>query len=175
MAGKDLLVEARNVLQSAVTRIDTRVLRHAEELEPKVVSLISMFRETLDRLSSTIGILIEKLREQASEEGVLGLGKYLYIVFSKDHFVVVRSRPFYITLLYDGKTKAIKIKSRNLSAEITASTFTCTYMAIKVDLSIDSAEEYSKKYVELSYVVKKLNHIVGDYLAPLIEARIKLV
>ena len=175
MAGKDLLLEAKNLLNTISTRIDTRVLGQSEKLKTEVISLASRIKDLSDKLAYILDSLVEKIGDRVKESGIVGLDKYLYIVFEKNKFVIVRTRPFYITLLYDKDEGKLRIRSRNLLVDLETTSLTAAYMAMKVSIKIDSVDDYKNMYNELRYIMKRFGRIVDQYIVPVMEARIKAI
>jgi len=173
LALPDLLVEARNMLQNIALRINDRVLARAEELRAEEVSLAGLIKDVIIRLTATLNTLLDKVGEHGKDEGFINLERHLYVVYSKDIVAVVKTKPVYTVLSYNRQERVLKIKSRHLTLELTASKLTCSYVAVKASISIDSLDYYKKYYTELSYVVKKLNRILENYVSALAEARTK--
>ncbi|GEM_PF-1926895 len=175
MVAKDLLLEARNMFLTASTRIEDRVLSQAEKLKAETISLVSRVRDLLSKLSEVMGGLADKIGDKVGDEGVYSLGKYLYIVFHKNGFVLVRTRPFYLVLSYDKNSGKLSVKSKNIVADITSSEFNAVFLAVKASIKIDNVKDYISQQNELRYIMKKFGRIVEQYLIPIIEARLKTI
>jgi len=173
LALADLLTEARNMLQNIASRIDDRVLAKTEELKAEEISLVSLIKDVIVRLTTALNTLLEKVEGHGKDEGVISLERHLYVVYSKDMVAVVKTKPVYTVLSYNRQEKALRVKSRRLTLELTASKLTCSYVAVKAGISIDNPDDYRKHYTELSYVVKKLNMILENYTSALAEAGVK--
>lgn len=175
MANKDLLINAKNLFLNTSNVIDQRVLSQSENLKAEIISLISRIRDLLENLSNIFDSLSKKIGDKIGDKNIISLGKYFYLVFYKDGFILVRTKPFYMILAYDKGMEKASIKSKNLVIDITSSEINMKYIAIKASIKITELEDYKSQYNEIKYILRKFGKIVEQYLLPLVETRLKTI
>ncbi len=173
MKARELLLEVRNIANSASTRIEEKTLSQSTKMKPEVVSIIARIRDLYDKIALIMDSLVERVGEELEPDAAIDLGPRFYIVFYKDKFVIVRSKPFYTILSYDHGDGKISVKTRNLSSYMDQSSVEITFLSMKVSIRIDDVKEYIEKINELKYLLKPLGRVIEYYLVPIIESRLK--
>lgn len=171
MASKDIVLEAKNIVDTLAQRIDSRVLSKAVELKPRIVSLAQRMYDLSSMLSSILGALAERA-EAEKDKRILRLGSWFYAVLARDSFVVIRSKPYTMVLSYHKDEGKLYLRTRNYTAVFTPSTIEMKYLAMKERVDPGSPKEIAEKQSELKYLLKRLGRIIEFQLLPVAEKRL---
>lgn len=169
MAGKDTVLEAKNILDSAVNRVENRVLSRSAELKARTVSLAQRIGELLTYLSTIMGGIAERIEE---DKNIISYGPFLYVALYKDSFTLVRSKPYMITLSYRKGDGRIYLRTRNFKAAISPTILELQYLAMKINVDFGDVSDIEGKATELRYLLRRFGRIVEFQLLPIIEKRV---
>ncbi len=173
MASRDVVLEAKSVLDSLSERIESRVLRRSTELKPRIVSLAGRMSELTGYVSSILGGLASII-EEGKRTKLYRLGEWFYTVFEDNGFVMVRSKPYVITLSYRRGDGRIYVRTRNFEAGFSPSQLALKHLAMKVEVDPGSPKDIEEKQAELKYLLRKLGRIIEFQLLPVAEKRLPL-
>ncbi|ADI31457.1 hypothetical protein [Staphylothermus hellenicus] len=170
---KDTLLEARNVVRSAMELIDKRILSRSTELKIRIVSVASRIYEILSFIDAILGGTIDRIGEKDTGK-IVSIGTYFYLAPYKDSFTLIRSKPYTITISYKKGEGKLYVKTKNFRAIITPTTMELTKLSLKINVDLRSAEDISKKLPEIKYLLRSLGRIVEYQLLPVAEKRLGL-
>ncbi|ABN69588.1 hypothetical protein Smar_0480 [Staphylothermus marinus F1] len=170
---KDTLIEARNVVRSAMESIDRRILSRSTELKARTVSVASRIYEVLNFIDAILGGVIDRVGEEDASR-IVSFGTYFYLAPYEDSFTLVRSKPYMITISYKKGEGKLYVKTKNFKAEITPSTMELTKLSMKIKVDLRSPEDISKKLPEIKYLLRSLGRIIEYQLLPVAEKRLGL-
>ncbi len=169
---KDVILEAKNVLDSAISRIENRVLSKAVELKPRTVSIAQRISSLLSYMSTMLEGVAEKVEENKK---ITSIGSWLYVVLDKNTFTLIRSKPYTITISYRKGDGKVYLKTRRFKAMITPASLELQYLAMKINIDVGSVDDIIKMESELKYLLKKMGRIVEFQLLPVVEKRLSLL
>jgi len=156
MSLQDLIVNAQSMVQAVYNRINERVLKKSSGVKPDVLSVIALIRDNVEKINELFKNISSRMQGK-STGSVISFGKYMYLVHQSKRFVIVRTKPRYTIITYDDTDRKITIRNKRLQFNIVGNTIDASYQAVKVNLSIDDLEEYSKYVNELKYIAKRLS------------------
>jgi len=169
---KDLLIEAKNVADLLAKRVDDRVLSKAAQLKPSIISIAQRIYDLTTYLSATFNSLAERLG--AEERPVMSIGPHLYIVFTDDKIVLIRSRPYSVIVCYDKGKDKITVKTRNGYAIFSPERIVLQKLNMKIEFDPTDVNEITNKYPEIRYLLRFIGKTIEFTLVPLLEKRIGL-
>ncbi len=167
-----ILTEARNVVKSSMQRIDNRVLSRSAELKAKIVSIASRIYDLLNYVDLILGGVEERISKEEKEKETYAFGPYFYLALYKDSFVLVRSKPYTITISYKKGEGKIYVRTRNFKAVISPTTLELTKYNMKISVDVGSIENIVSKIAELRYLLRTFGRIIEFQLLPLAEKRL---
>lgn len=170
---KEVLVEARSIVKSAMDRIDKRILSRSTELKPRIVSISSRMHEILNFIDAIIGGIIDRI-EEAETNKPISFGPFFYLAPYKDAFALIRSKPYTITISYRKGEGKLYVRTKNFKAVITPTTMELAKLAMKIDVDLGSVEDITKKLTEIRYLLRSLGRIIEYQLLPVAEKRLGL-
>jgi len=165
-----VLTEARNVVKSSMQRIDNRVLSRSAELKAKIVSIASRIYDLLNYIDLILGGVEERISKEEKE--TYAFGPYFYLALYKDSFVIVRSKPYTITISYKKGDGKVYIRTRNFKAVISPTILELTKYNMKISVDVGSVEDIVSKIAELRYLLRTFGRIIEFQLLPLAEKRL---
>ncbi|MEM1676088.1 MAG: hypothetical protein QXW87_00925 [Desulfurococcaceae archaeon] len=174
MKSKELILEAESFVNNISSKILDKVMEQAVGYKPEYVSLINKINRICIVLRNLFKNLSNIIDENTDVNSVINIGKNMYIAFNKNSFYFIRSKPFLIVLTYNSFNNEISIKTRDLRFTITNNNISASLKSVKTITEINKIEEYVLNYRELNYIANYLSRIVEKYLAPIIEARVKI-
>ncbi|OYT40462.1 MAG: hypothetical protein B6U89_02075 [Desulfurococcales archaeon ex4484_58] len=173
MKPKELLMKASNTLSIVSNRIESKVLNQSTKLKPEIISISSRLNELITYINGILRSISERIGDETDVDSVVDFGKYFYIVFHKDRFVLIRNKPKYIIISYDSGKDEIHVKSRKLSVKISTASLEASLLTIKVSIDPGNIEDYINKFNELRYIMKSFGKIIEYYMLPLTEKRLR--
>ncbi len=172
MPRKDLLIEAKNVADLLAKRVDERVLSKAAQLKPSIISIAQRIYDLTTYLSAIFNGLTEKIGVE--ERAVMSIGPHLYLAFTDDKVVLIRSRPYSIVISYDKDKDEIMVKTRNGYAVFSPGRILLQKLNMKIEFDPTDVNEITNKYPEIRYLLRFIGKIIEFTLVPLLEKRIGL-
>ncbi|MEM1826166.1 MAG: hypothetical protein QXX35_05370 [Desulfurococcaceae archaeon] len=174
MKSKELILEAESFVNNISSKILDKVMEQAVGYKPEYVSLINKINRICIVLRNLFKNLSNIIDENSVVISVINFVKNMYLSFNKNIFYFIRSKPFLIVLTYNSFNNEISIKTRDLRFTITNNNISASLKSVKTITEINKIEEYVLNYRELNYIANYLSRIVEKYLAPIIEARVKI-
>ncbi len=169
---REVVGEARSIVRSAMDRIDKRILSRSTELKPRLVSIASRIYELLHFIDTILGGLYDKMGEETSTGKTLSFGPFFYVSLYSDAFILVRSKPYTITLSYRKGEGKISVRTRSFKAIITSTTLKLVKLAMKISIDIGSVDDLSRNLSEIKYLLKSFGRIIEYQLLPIAEKRL---
>lgn len=174
MKPRDMLLEARSIINEVPSRITERVLKQSSDLKPEYISLISKVRELYSTVSTLIDSLLNSIKEDVDTNSIVSIGRNMYIAFHANGFYIVRSKPFYIILSYRRDLSELCIKTKNMNTTLTPSRIDALLLSIKTSIELNKIESYVNNYRELKYIINYISRVLEKYLVAVMETRLKI-
>ncbi len=174
MTKKELITEARNVINAANKNLEEKILSKATELKPRVVSLASRLSEILGYIDSILDGVEQKVGEE-TKSNVVSLGSWFYVTFYKDSFSIVRNKPYTIVISYKKGEGRVYVRTRKFKAAISPRIIELSQMAMKVEIDLTSPRDFENKLPEIRYLLRPLGKIIEYQLLPVAEKRLGVV
>jgi len=168
-----MILEAKNVLKTAQERVEAKILSQSTKIDPVIVSYASNINKILDTVNRVIDVISNSLSENIDIGRLVKLDNYLYVSLYSDGFVITRGKPYHIMLSYNKGDGRIYIRTRKLTAHIDGKNLFINHLAIKASIEIDEPDSYKPKLNEMKYLLKKLNHVVENYLVQILARKLK--
>ncbi len=171
MVSGDVLLEAKNVVDSLSQRVDSRVLAKSVELKPRIISLAQRIYE-LSGLLSDILNRAASIVEEGKRQRIYRIGTWFYLVLDKDSFVMVRNKPYTITISYRRGVGRLHVRTRGFEASFSPTQLSLKYYAMSISIDPGSPKEIEEYQGELKYLLRKLGGIIEFQLYPIAEKRL---
>lgn len=173
MVSKDVLLEAKNVVDSLSQRVDSRVLAKSVELKPRIVSLAQRIYDLSSLLSDIIN-RAASIVEEGKRQRIYRVGSWFYLVLDKDGFVLVRNKPYTMTVSYRRGDGRLYVRTRGFEAVFSPSQLSLKHYAMSISIDPGSSKEIEDYQGELKYLLRKLGGIIEFQLYPVAEKRLPI-
>lgn len=151
----ELVIEAKNTLETLDNRINNNILSRAATLKPQVISLAKRIQDLLKFVRKILDLLEKNYGEMKPSSTVVVEPLWSISVYG-DKLVVTRHKPRVISISYSKSDGAVYIRSKDYAIVVKKGVIQMGRQAIKVELDPGDPEELASKQDDIRYVLKEV-------------------